>query len=112
MQGPSKWDGNEAMQSSVDGHSEEVWEQSLALSVALHINVSQAPQLHPSSHSCATLLAVLLKDFVELRGLLGLSCNRLLVVSSFQETALTFYQEVLLLSSLLIASFDLTQTLS
>lgn len=107
MQEPSKWDGNEAMQSSVDGHIEEVWEQSLALSVALHINVSQAPQLHPSSHSCATLL---LKDFVELRSLLGLSCNRLLLVSSFQETALTFYQEVLLLSSLLIASFDLTQT--
>lgn len=63
----------------------------------------------PPPHYCATLLTVLLKAFVEIKGLLGLSLKRLLA-SSFQETALTFYQQVLL-SSLLMASFDLTWTL-
>lgn len=63
----------------------------------------------PPPHSCATLLTVLLKAFVEIKGLLGLSLKRLLL-APFQETALTFYQQVLL-SSLLMASFDLTCTL-
>lgn len=93
-----------------EGQQLEVLKESPVLSAALHTNVSRAPQLSPSPHSCATLLTVLLKAFVEIKGLLGLSLKWLLLASSFQETALTIYQQVLL-SSLLMASFDLTWTL-
>lgn len=69
-----------------------------------------SPCPHSSSHCGAAPLTVLLKAFVERRGLLALPLNRLLLASSFQETALTFYQQVVL-SSLPMASFDFTWTL-
>lgn len=99
------------MQSRVRRAAARMLKESPVLPAALHVNVSRAPQLPPPPHSCATLLPVLLKAFVEIKGLLGLSLKRLLLASSFQETALTFYQQVLL-SSLLMTSFDVTWTLT